>query len=159
MDILQRLENIIASMSKTQLKTKKTLDSLLAGIKNECQIIHPDIEFIVSNHINQKIVIDKKIDLDRIILNLIHNAAQARKDARVEVHTFLNDGKLIMTIQDNGPGILQQQVSKIFDHGFSGKGSTGLGLYSAKQELEKLNATIELTSSSSPTTFKIQLPL
>ena len=57
-----------------------------------------------------------------------------------------------MYIKDNGLGIESQDISKVFEKGFTGsngrkgKNSTGIGLYICKKLCEKLDVDINLYS-------------
>ncbi|MGT2887344.1 sensor histidine kinase [Streptococcus didelphis] len=57
-----------------------------------------------------------------------------------------------ITISDNGIGILEEDLPRLFDEGFTGynghehQKASGLGLYMTKNVLEKLNLSIKITS-------------
>ncbi|MCS4487587.1 sensor histidine kinase [Streptococcus sciuri] len=57
-----------------------------------------------------------------------------------------------VTISDDGIGILDEDLPRLFDEGFTGfnghkyQKATGLGLYMTKQVLDKLNFSIKVTS-------------
>ena len=60
-------------------------------------------------------------------------------------------------IQDSGPGIPEDIISKIYDPLFTTKiEGTGLGLASCKSIVESHNGALSV--SNNPTTFKIKLP-
>jgi signal transduction histidine kinase len=63
-------------------------------------------------------------------------------------------------IEDNGPGIEADLLDHIFEPFFSpGKGSTGLGLYTAKSIIDELGGTIHAESETGKgTRFVIRLP-
>src|SRR6185437_1808141 len=73
--------------------------------------------------------------IQQVFVNLLNNARQAieahQPKGWIKVITAKNDGYVRVIIQDNGPGISEQNLSKIFDPFFTtkevGKG-TGLGL-------------------------------
>ncbi len=66
-----------------------------------------------------------------------------------------------VTIEDNGPGISPEVLSRIFEPFFSpDKGSTGLGLYTAKSIVEEMGGTICAESQPGKgTRFIIRLPV
>jgi len=82
------------------------------------------------------IVSGEEAQLSQVFVNLLVNAAQALDPARVRlnrvrVHTFMADGRVCITVEDNGPGIPAQIQSRVFDPFFTTKEvgeGTGLGL-------------------------------
>ena len=67
-------------------------------------------------------------------------------------HKKKND-KVILYIKDNGLGIKESEINRIFDKGFTGENgriigqkSTGIGLYLCKKLCDRLGLGIELNS-------------
>ncbi len=108
------------------------------------------------------------IDTDGIhqmVLNLVTNAVEAveERTGRVTVHTeFLpDDEEAIITIEDNGPGIPQDLVTRIFEPFYStkGQGGTGLGLAVTKKIVEEHRGTIRVsTTLGKGSRFSVHLP-
>ncbi len=98
--------------------------------------------------------------LKRTFVNLIRNAFQADAD-KVIVSINLNDGRCNIRFTDNGRGIDEQILSKIFDENYTTKKyGMGLGLNMAKKYIESINGKIDVEkTSSSGTTFLISIPL
>ena len=70
------------------------------------------------------------------------------------------DGKLIVTIKDNGKGISEIDRGRIFDLYFTTRNEgTGLGLTISQKIISQHNGEIDFTSSERGTTFKIKIPL
>lgn len=95
-----------------------------------------------------------------IIGNLMDNAIYHLKQEsqkRLIIKTDEEEGKCIITIGNSGriPKSLQE---KIFQPGFSTKGSTGMGLYIVKKNIETFGGTIELTSSNNLVVFTVKVP-
>ncbi len=107
---------------------------------------------------NQKIKIENNIpnDIDFVIRfspieiglifdNLISNAQKARAskvivDAKVDKNNYL-----IITVTDNGKGISSQiDATRIFEKGYTSTNGSGLGLYHAKTQVEKIGGEILL---------------
>jgi signal transduction histidine kinase len=78
---------------------------------------------------------------------IINNAVKYTKTGGVTIR--FDEG---MTISDTGIGILAEDLPRLFEHGFTGyngrknQKSTGLGLYLAKDILDKLDLAISITS-------------
>ncbi|MBS5523537.1 MAG: HAMP domain-containing histidine kinase [Clostridiales bacterium] len=91
---------------------------------------------------------DKKT-LCFIIKQLLINCAKYCGGCTV----FLHAENGVMTVEDNGPGILPQELPRVTHKGFTGScgrtsgSSTGMGLYIVAQLCEKLNIGLEISSS------------
>lgn len=101
--------------------------------------------------------------LNRLLINLLGNAVQARVPEKQLTVTLTLDGRenwWILGIHDNGRGIEDDIREKIFLPSFTTKTSgTGLGLAIAKSIAESMHGTIEFTSKPQQgTTFTITLP-
>ena len=104
--------------------------------------------------------------IQQVILNLVLNAAEAtqtKTEKRVTVSTSKGDGALLLTVSDNGEGILPENLAKIFDPFFTtkpeGKG-VGLGLAVSYGIIEAHGGEIEVKSTvGEGTTFTVSLPL
>lgn len=106
-------------------------------------------------------------ELLQVFLNLLKNSKEAlvehTKEARqIDVIISSNKDSVFTTICDNGGGIDEKTIEKIFDPYFSTKNEkigTGLGLYMSKTIIEKhLHGSISVTSKNSTTCFKITIP-
>jgi signal transduction histidine kinase len=109
-----------------------------------------------------------KAYVNSILYNLLSNAIQYREPARpcvIQVSTKLISGRVILEVADNGLGIdldrFQGDLFKLYKRfHLSVNGGKGLGLYLVKQQVEKLNATIEVESKPDfGTTFRVSFPL
>lgn len=96
------------------------------------------------------------------ISNLVQNAYEAMPGGgKLLVHAKRQAGELILELQDNGPGISPQHLSRVFDEHFTTKESgVGEGLNSVKRTVEeKYGGKIEVESEvGKGTTFRIFLP-
>src|SRR5215813_10186501 len=101
--------------------------------------------------------------LNQVFMNILANAAQAIPGTGVIGIRTWRDGDFVkIAISDTGVGIPREQLSKIFDPGFTTKGvglGTGLGLSICYKIIEDHGGTIEVDTSHSGTTFTITLPL
>ena len=104
--------------------------------------------------------------LERVMLNLIRNAAEALTDygitaPAIAVCANVEGCHLVFRVKDNGPGIPEEIKDKLFvpftTYGKSG--GTGLGLAIVRQFVEAHGGSISVDSSSAGTEFKIILPL
>jgi two-component system nitrogen regulation sensor histidine kinase NtrY len=89
--------------------------------------------------------------VEQVLINLMLNAFQAvegRKDAHIELKALLDRrGRIIIQVADNGPGILKENIEKVFVPFFSTKeGGSGIGLSLSRQILRLHNASIGVHS-------------
>lgn len=92
--------------------------------------------------------------LEFILNQIIINSIKYRKENNPEIIIKLEENKenVRMTIKDNGIGIKQSEIDRIFDKGFTGtngrdqKKSTGIGLYLCKRLCEELGMAIDAES-------------
>jgi two-component system sporulation sensor kinase A len=99
-----------------------------------------------------------------VLVNLIQNAAEAmpEKGGHVTVRASgLEPESLVLTVEDDGPGILPEHVGHLFEPFFTTKlAGTGLGLPISKSIVEQHGGRIEVSSEPGRgTTFLLLLPL
>ena len=98
----------------------------------------------------------------RIMTNLLQNAIQAvpqDREPNIRVHIEKHTEFLKIEIQDNGSGISEENITKIFEPKFTTKtGGMGLGLAIVKNSINSLEGTITYeTEENKGTIFTIQL--
>ncbi len=101
--------------------------------------------------------------IHRATLNIVTNAIDAveKKKGKIVISTALNPSSQIqISISDNGSGIPQEDIPKIFDifHSSKGAGGTGLGLTVTKKIIDEHQGEIKVESKEGQgTTFTITL--
>ena len=94
--------------------------------------------------------------LTRVVVNLITNAIQAvdsesgpaEKRIVVSLRNAVEDGFYDIVVEDNGPGVSQENLSQIFTPDFTTKTSgSGLGLAICKRIVEHCGGTISYSRS------------
>lgn len=103
--------------------------------------------------------------IEVILGNLISNAIKYQKqdevNKSVNINVEVNTEYVEIYVTDNGMGILNDHLEKIFNQFFKSKVNhgTGLGLFIVKEALNKINGTITVSSDLAVgTTFKIIIP-
>lgn len=102
--------------------------------------------------------------LTQVFLNILMNAAQAVRDkGKITMSTSRVNGKAVVEIADDGPGMSEEVRKRIFDPFFTtkpvGKG-TGLGLSIAYNIVKEHGGTIDVESRPGEgAKFRIKLPL
>ncbi len=93
--------------------------------------------------------------VEQVLINLVKNAFRALEntaDARLELIGTLNeDGRTIVQVSDNGPGIKKENLHKIFIPFYStsqpaSRGSSGIGLSLSRQIMRKHRGTLTVQS-------------
>ena len=101
-------------------------------------------------------------ELNQVFMNILVNAAQAIKHrGEITVKTWREGDRVKIAISDTGVGIPPENLSKVFDPGFTTKGvglGTGLGLSICYKIVQEHRGTIEAESSKQGTTFTISIP-
>lgn len=102
--------------------------------------------------------------LNQVFMNILKNAAESIDDkGTIRIKTSVEDDKAIIRISDDGVGIAEGNVNKIFDPGFTTKGvgvGTGLGLSISYNIIHDHSGQIEVESEEGKgSTFSIILPI
>ncbi|MGA9351582.1 MAG: ATP-binding protein, partial [Anaerolineae bacterium] len=98
--------------------------------------------------------------IQQVFINLILNAVQAMPDGgKLEIATRAEDGFMVAEFKDNGCGIPEENLEKIFEPLFSTKvRGIGLGLALSKKIIEAHGGSIEVESEiGKGSTFTVRL--
>ena len=137
-----------------------------AILKNKSNLILNKINIELEN-LDLQVYTDSKWCI--FILNqIIQNSIKYKKDGNsiLQINAKENKENVVLNIKDNGIGIKQEEVEKVFEKGFTGtngridgKKSTGMGLYLCKKLCDKLGLSIEIESKKDEyTQVKITFP-
>ena len=93
------------------------------------------------------------------IANLIENAFQAAPGGHVRLASYGVDSKVVVSVDDDGPGVAPEVLSKIFDPYFSTKSSgTGLGLAITRKAIEEHGGSVHAENLNPGFRISIELP-
>ena len=128
---------------------QKTLASIDEIIEDTLQIIgntltNKKIKLFKELHAKQKFPLYKN-ELIQVLINILKNAEyvltkKEDDDKFIHIQTYTKNNKAYISIADNGGGIPETIIDKIFQPYFSTKdekNGTGLGLYMSKMIIEK----------------------
>ena len=160
--LLQFVENYrkLQRISKPQFEEVRMGD-LVADLQH----LYPDsiFHYEIENE-DQRLLMDRS-QIEQVLINLLKNAQEAVENEeipyiRLTTHLSGNKRDFIISITDNGKGILPEVMERIFVPFFTTKTSgSGIGLSICKQIVTLHGGTI--TASSKPgdkTTFSVVLP-
>ncbi len=90
-------------------------------------------------------------DLKILFINLIKNAAEARRentDLVLHIKSWTENGNVFFSIRDNGTGMTDQQLANLWEPGFSSKKfGNGIGMQAIKRIVDEHNARIQVSST------------
>ena len=122
-------------------------------LKNKAQLIQNKISIDTKN-LDEIVYTDSKWCIF-IINQIIQNSIKYSKneDRQIEIYSKEKKENIILHIKDNGIGIKESEITRVFEKGFTGengritgKKSTGIGLYLCKKLCDKLGIGIEVGS-------------
>ncbi len=170
LDILQK-EVVRSNQIITDLLTFAKVKKLKFTNSNLNKILEDVLKYV---EIPENISIEKQLNTNlphfkldeehvfRAILNIITNALQALGDeGKIVLRTSRIDNFVVIQIMDNGDGIPEENLEKIFEPLYTTKAKgTGLGLAIVKEIIDEHKGSIEVESKvGEGTTFTIKLPL
>ena len=128
-------------------------DVVMKAVKNNSRdFINRNIKLNI-NKIEGNIFSDAKwieFIINQIIINAIKFSIPNKGE--VSISSKVNENNIVLTIKDNGVGINEKDIDRVFEKGFTGENgrnfgkSTGIGLYLCKKLCDKLGIGISLTS-------------
>lgn len=151
-----QIEDVLDFVNISDLKVQSS--SIITII--ESSLLGADIPKSIHIHLpkNSATVLCDPYRLEVVFSNLLKNASQA-VDGVGDIFVRIIDQKddVIIEVEDSGPGILPENLNKIFEPLFTTKQTgTGLGLASCKSIVERHGGTIYVRTN--PTIFTVQIP-
>lgn len=96
--------------------------------------------------------------LERALENLVDNARHAGA-ARVVLRAETDAGAVRLLVDDDGPGVPAELRQRIFEPGFSCRGSTGLGLAIVAETVRAHGGSVACAAAGRGARFVVELPL
>ncbi len=146
-----------------KINLKEIITDVLAFHNKEAEYRNINVNVDISEE-NIEIESDRG-KLQQVLLNLVNNAFQAMTDGCLLDITAEREGRdsVVISIGDNGCGMPEEILPKIFEPFFSTKErgvGTGLGLAITSGLIKKLHGEISVKSKQNEgTTFTITLPI
>ncbi len=132
-------------------------------VANEMQsILKPGQQIRIRHQGPMMVNLDLSL-LRNVFINLISNASKFSSDnTTIDVETEVNEKQILISVQDHGIGISDDDKKHLFERFFRGKNvtniqGTGLGLHIVSKYVELMNGQIEARSElENGTTFLIR---
>ena len=172
-DRLTRLINKLLVLSRLDAKSglsvsRVDVTALTGGVVRSLQKIADEKYILLSAYIEPEIVIDTDYDkLYESVYNIAENAIKYTPNGgSVAVSVKRSDGKIIIMVEDTGPGIPDSEKTRVFERFYRlddsrarDTGGTGLGLAITKEAIQILGGRIEVVDGAGGgSRFIISLP-
>lgn len=161
-DTMSAIASAFSNFAKMPAQENETLN-VVKIVKLALDIFNEDYIFFTAEK-DEIIAKFDRTQLIRVITNLVKNAIQASSDDRepiIIVNVTTEMDNVVITVSDNGSGVLEENISRVFEPKFTTKTSgMGLGLAMVKNIIGTYNGTITFeTEKDKGTTFKVSFPL
>lgn len=166
----KRIDTII-----TEMLNNSQLDELILENINLTELIEESLETVKDRILLKEIALENNIDntippipLDKgkmniALTNLLINAIEAMEEqhGKLNLESCVKDENILIKISDNGKGIDEDSINKLFNPFFTKKhGGMGLGLTNTKNIITAHGGDIHIESQvGEGTTFIINLPI
>lgn len=95
--------------------------------------------------------------MQHLLVHLFTNSVNAKKDVTIQITSNIVNDKIILTIEDNGPGI-PESIKKDLFKSYTPK-KNNYGLFLCKSIVDRHNGEIKLIDSKVGTTIEISIPV
>lgn len=167
-DMMQSIMNHIVFMSETMENFKNFFKpedvsvpfAVISSIKSIMSLLTPalrksniEVVYDMPQELERVRVFGFINDLKQVIMNIIVNGKDAvtlRKESepelkgKITIKTYEENDHIIIAITDNGTGLSEETISKIFEMHYTTKGAngTGIGMYMAQMIIDKMGGTL-----------------
>ncbi len=181
-----KLFMLLDKLSRANYYSGKRIEHLVSKLKSFAHLDEAEVQMIDINEavettlsvlhhqIKEQVEVDLRLEklppllgkanhFNQAIMHLLDNALEAIDGrGRIFIHTRSEEDSIIIEVSDDGRGIPEAHRNKIFDPGFTTKGSgvgAGLGLSIARQVIKDHQGEIFLKSEEGRgTTIRVELP-
>lgn len=171
----QKIENY-ADMALYYARSKEVYKDYLIRKTNlkevVCEVLEKNRLLFIQNQVQAEINCEDMVYTDKkwiaFILNqILLNSVKYKKETPVfHIHTSRGKNGVFLTVEDNGTGIRREELSRIFEKGFTGSNgraqerSTGMGLYLCRKLCDRLGIGLRAQSEyGSGTKMILEFPL
>lgn len=178
---IKKLEEFV----KSNMQTIQFMSNTINDFRNFFKQDKEEVEFDVSEAIQKVLEMQKaqlkdhnieiitnlkpikikgyKNEFKQVILNLVSNAKDAlikhnTQKPFIKISDYENKNEVIITVEDNGGGVPENIMEKIFEPYFTTKEEqgTGLGLYMSNEIIKRMGGKIEVENTQNGARFIIR---
>ena len=160
-DTMSSIASAFSNFAKMPAQQNETLN-VVNIVKLSLDIFNEDA-IVFTSESDEIIAKLDRTQLIRVVTNLVKNGIQAVPESRepkILIHVGTEHNQVVITISDNGSGISEENIDKVFEPKFTTKTSgMGLGLAMVKNIVETYKGSISFTSvKDKGTVFKVLFP-
>ena len=145
----------------------KALTDINEGLSATLNMVHNELKYNCKVHVDLQTLPRVHVfpgKLNQVFMNLLINAGQSITDnGDIFVRTFVDEGNIIIEIEDTGSGIEPEYIGQIFTPFYTSKPigeGTGLGLSISHQIIEQHNGKITVKSElGKGSCFSVYIPI
>jgi len=142
----------------SEIQLNSFIENIGLLLKEELQEIKVEFNYVIKP-MDLVLLADEKL-ISHVIINLLKNSIEAIhivEKPRINLKIFKNEhNEIIIQISDNGPGIPQEIIDKIFIPFFTTKEEgSGIGLSLSRQIMRLHNGSINVKSSEEGVVFRL----
>lgn len=158
---IEQVYNDIQKVNKVMKTSNAAINALLQAKILDCEKRNIKVELKVTSRLEAFPV--PSWEMCRVLGNIVDNSIHALEEINdnriLEINIFEDLKTFGFSIKNNGPLIPENNLPKIFEAGFTTKGSKGegMGLFTTKNIVERYNGVITV-SSNDYTTFDLKFP-
>lgn len=151
------------SHQKRRFRVDLTIERAAALVKDSMQAEG----IVLGLHCSEEVTADGyRSEYAQVVLSILSNARDALLDhaavnPRITIACWSEQGRSVVTISDNGGGIVQDAMEKMFDAFFTTKGpgkGTGINLFLAKMIIEKkMGGNLTVRNAREGAEFRIEV--
>jgi len=150
---IERMSSMISELLSADTRAEVCSGELLSTALAQVSELDCAERIAVDDRARDAVVYVNRVLIARALVNLISNAANAiegRADGRILVSVErVDEGEgptVRFEVSDNGVGIPEADLARIWDSGFTTHGSTGLGMGFVKSAVERSDGAVSIVS-------------
>ncbi len=167
---IERIEEIIVNLSdfaRSEDDDSRVLCDINDLIENTLKLVWNEIKYkcvIEKDYGELPQIYGRPGQLRQVFVNIVVNAAQAMdSEGTLRIVTMQSDENVAVSFVDNGPGMDEETLSKLFDPFYTTKevgSGTGLGLYVSHGIVANHGGTLAAVNNEKQgASFTVQLPI
>ena len=162
---LSRIESGRPALHRENVRLQEVVEQALAVVRPLTEKRGLALQAVVPDDLPE--VYCDRTRIRQVILNLVSNAARFTERGGITVQATSEDGSVLVSVTDSGPGISPEDAKRIFEPFYQGSSlvrrqgnGTGLGLSISKQFVELHGGKMWLESQlGAGSTFSFRLPI